>query len=226
MKKKEVKLNKIKKSKVRLNIRRENKVLEKFKHLLHLTADDAETRAAKRRMKHYRKLKKMRIKARLKKERKNNSNVRSKKRKQPQLTHQQLVNKSFKDLFNHLKNDLNVAAYTVYTYTQASHTDIKYLMGDIIAHTEFEHYLSYAGTTILVNPVGLIDGDIYKSRMITQLYICGNRYLIVLSSFAMEAFKGKNAAYIISTLRHMKRKTGETVNEHSNVLREEIQKAV
>ncbi len=225
MKKKAVRLNGVNKSKAKLNVKKKNKTLEFFRRLFHLTADDMEKRAVKRRMKRFKKLRQMRINEKLKKEQQKNTFVRSKKRIEKELSRQQLIHKAYKDLLIHFKNELNVAAFSLYIYSQSGYCDIEYLMGDKLDHVIYEHYLSYSGTTILVNPEGLTDGEVYKSRMITQLYIDDVRYVIILSSFAMEAFKGKNALYIINALRHMKRKTGEA-NEYSDVLREEIQKAV
>lgn len=223
---KQVKLNKIKKAKVKLHVKPEKKVLIFIKHLFHLNDEQKEIKLSKKKFKQYKKLKLMRVNEKEKKQKLQNHSSNTKKIKQSHFTPEQLILKYIKDLFNNFRQELNIADFSLYSYSRFESNIIKHLAGKVETDLIAEKYLSFSKTTILVNPEGLQDDDTFKSRIILQLSYNNIHYLIVFSSYAMETFKAEKLAYIIHYLKHIKRKVGDETYEHGADMQQKIPQTV
>ena len=96
-----------------------------------------------------------------------------------------------KGIFNRLKDKLEseYSATGVTVYMIDTDKNIMCITGDKIENMVIERYLSYCNTMLLRSPVGLQEDKVFKSRIVTQLKINGDVYLIIISSYKLEAFK-------------------------------------
>lgn len=207
---KQIKLNKISKDKVKLKAKVINEKKEKK-----LRAKKLET---------YKILKKIRTQQKSKKikSKQVKHTPKAKRKKQVNLSYEQLFLKNINDLYEQLEHELNIASFSIYAYSQSSNENIKHLAGDKESNLLIQKYLSFCKTTIFVNAEGINDNDMFKSRIILQLSAEDIHYLIIFSSYALETFKGENPMNIIRHLTRIKRKTGEEINEHGISLQQEV----
>ncbi|MBE6852685.1 MAG: hypothetical protein E7505_04330 [Ruminococcus sp.] len=95
-----------------------------------------------------------------------------------------------KEIFERLKLKIeseysaqNVTVYMLDGY------EVNCIVGEKIDNTVIERYMSYSNTMLLRSPVGLQEDKAFKSRVVTQIKIKEKIYLIVISSYKLEAFK-------------------------------------
>lgn len=115
-----------------------------------------------------------------------------------------------KDIFYEfsLKNENEFGSQSTVVY-RISTDSAECLIGDPLETMVIERYMSYENTVIIRSPVGLQEDKIYKSRIITQIEIKNIVYLIVISSYKLEAFK-QDIQKIIERLKGIK-KEGEYI---------------
>lgn len=197
----------INKQKAKLKLKKESGFIKFFIKQLPIKPTTEETLEKAKQTK-----KRLRNKSKSKLQRTEEAKLRRQERKSSKQveTKQSLTIKAFKDLFIKIKSEFNVANMSVYTYSSNDSNDIARLIGQSCGNNiVIERYFSFHSTTILVSPTGLEESDTYKSRFISRFIIDNISYMICLSSYAMEAFKGKNADVIVSLILKAKRKIGE-----------------
>ncbi|MEG0614207.1 MAG: hypothetical protein RR540_00510 [Oscillospiraceae bacterium] len=199
MGKKTIQLNKVKKAKATLKIKKENKLLN---FLISLKPQKSRRYIKARNQREKQK------KVIQKKMRKLDA-IKNKISEKHVETTQMKIIKIFKEFLIRVKSEFNISDFSVYTYNQTQSNNIYQLVGencgtDVI----LVKYYSFPTTTVIVNPIGLNEAKEYKSRLISRFIIGDTNYMICLSSFAMEAFKD-GEKYIIDLINHTKRKVRE-----------------
>ncbi|MDO5558370.1 MAG: hypothetical protein Q4F95_02095 [Oscillospiraceae bacterium] len=108
-----------------------------------------------------------------------------------------------------IRNKYPVKSTIVYIYSDTDAEFRRLYGGTLESKMILEKYLSYTNTTILVNPTGLKENLMYKSRLITQIHISDKVFLIILSSYNFEAFRYVSQDIITEILKI--EKAGETI---------------
>ena len=103
----------------------------------------------------------------------------------------------FEQFSTHLKTAYNVCATSVYEYLPDSDIFIR-ITGEALTDVVVERYFSLRETMILSNAIGLDDNRDVKSRLITLIKLNNKRYMIALSSNALETFSKSDVHSIIS----------------------------
>lgn len=116
----------------------------------------------------------------------------------------------FKEIFSKfqtkIEKDYSAQNITVY---MISSDDVSCIIGDKVEDMIIERYMSYSNTMLLRSPVGLQEDRAYKSRIVTQVKIGDDIFLIVISSYKLEAFK-QDIKKIIEDVLEV-RKEGELI---------------
>jgi hypothetical protein len=74
---------------------------------------------------------------------------------------------------------------------------LKVLLGEELNRLVTERYLALSETTIFSNPLGISDNSKYMNRMVTTFYCDNHKYLLIVSSYALEKFENKTTVEII-----------------------------
>ena len=95
-----------------------------------------------------------------------------------------------KEIFDRLKMKIEseYSAQNVTVYMISS-DNVFCIIGDRVESMVIERYMSYSNTMLLRSPVGLQEDKAFKSRIVTQIKIRDEIYLIIISSYKLEAFK-------------------------------------
>lgn len=118
--------------------------------------------------------------------------------------------KIFTKFSDRTKSEYAVHDVTVYIYS-LSESKLNMICGQKVENTVLEKYLSYDNTIVLRSPVGLKEASHFRSRMITQFRLSDVIYLIIISSYQIEAFKKASASNIINDIINNVQKECETI---------------
>lgn len=210
-----------KKVKAKANVKKKNKfsfITKSFaeptpEEALQKAHDDERKKAEKERLKQYRKAQ-LEAKTAKKNSQKNSESIAVLKRR------------IFKEVSSRIKSEFNAAAISVYFYRSDSSENIQRIYGaDIENKITIERYCSFSNTIILVSPTGIEENKTFKSRLITRFIANDITYMVSISSYAMETFKGKNSFYILQLLKNMQERLGE-IDEYSTVMRQKNKKKI
>ena len=115
-----------------------------------------------------------------------------------------------KEIFDRLKMKIEseYSAQNVTVY-MISLDNVFCIIGDRVESMVIERYMSYSNTMLLRSPVGLQEDKAFKSRIVTQIKIRDEIYLIIISSYKLEAFK-QDMSGIIEDILNVK-KEGELI---------------
>ena len=109
--------------------------------------------------------------------------------------------KIFTRFKSRIESEFAVQNATVYAFSE---NQAKCIVGEKIENMVLERYIAYSTTMLLRSPVGLQEDKSYKSRMITQFYVADMIYLIVISSYQLEAFSQATKHIIDDVLKLQK----------------------
>ena len=119
------------------------------------------------------------------------------------------INNIFIKFKSRIMCEFPVHDVTVYMFSK-SESNGSLIIGEKIEVMVLERYISYSNTVVLCSPIGIQEADKkYKSRLITQIKIKDELYLLVISSYQMEAFKGVTKNIINDILKV--RRDGEAI---------------
>ena len=108
----------------------------------------------------------------------------------------------FKSFATKANATFNVATLSVYAYEKGSDKEAVFIFGKKIESSVVnERYCCFSSSVVLTNPVGLPEAPEYKSRLVTRLFVNKTAFVVVFSSFALEAFKRGNAERILEMLK-------------------------
>lgn len=119
-------------------------------------------------------------------------------------------------LIPELKNEYNLSSFSVY-YACESDFPHRIYGEELEGIITIEKYLSYANPVILINPNGIVDNRAYKSRYITRVYLDNEMYLVCMSSYSIEAFRGSAGEQITKKIY------GRLTDEFSAFLRQKTE---
>lgn len=109
--------------------------------------------------------------------------------------------KIFTRFKSRIESEFAVQNATVYAFSE---NQAKCIVGEKIENMVLERYIAYSTTMLLRSPVGLQEDKSYKSRMITQFYVADMIYLIVISSYQLEALSQATKHIIEDVLKLQK----------------------
>jgi hypothetical protein len=89
------------------------------------------------------------------------------------------------------------ASCEVGIYEIGEDLSVKTLLGEPLANMAAERYFSIGETTVFINPLGIYDDGKYRNRFVTRFYRLEKEYLLTVSSYGIETFRGKSQAVVI-----------------------------
>ncbi|MCL1832306.1 MAG: fibronectin type III domain-containing protein [Oscillospiraceae bacterium] len=108
----------------------------------------------------------------------------------------------FKDFTVQVKSSFNVTAVSVYSCAMSG--DAKLICGESIDRKIVnERYCRFNSTVVITAPESLPEAPKYMSRLVTRIVLDSTMYMIALSSYALEAFKGETAQRVLQMLREL-----------------------
>ncbi len=109
------------------------------------------------------------------------------------------IMKIFMKFSDKTKSEYAVHDVTAYKYNLIE-SKLNIICGQKVEDTVLEKYISFDNTVVLRSPVGIKEAPHFRSRMITQFRLSNIIYLIIISSYQIEAFKKTSASNIISDI--------------------------
>jgi hypothetical protein len=113
----------------------------------------------------------------------------------------------FQDFENSVKSECNAVKISAYCSDGAA---TKKVYGETLENAiVIEKYFSFANTVILINPNGLADNAKYKCRYVTRIFTRDTAYLLCVSSYVYEAFRGGTSEKITRKTTDLIRRISE-----------------